>query len=281
MACISCGSSSYATFSKESYLKIPIIKCNLCDLIITGESTNQLDTTMKNYYKNTAPITEIKDTIELDHKTSHGDYLYNLWNSHFEYCLTLFSKSKNLLEIGPGTGLALRLFENKGFSVTGIEANTRYVDFINKKLNYGKCVQGFVEDFQVSSKFDVIWLSHVFEHIVRPDLLLKKCRELLTDDGFIFIAVPDCQNPEILRQSIDENASTYHYTKNTLKNLVEKNNFKIIKCESYREFVRIEGREQMTLKKYFPSLSKKLCPFYPFKKTNSDNGVEIRIQIKK
>ena len=37
----------------------------------------------------------------------------------------------------------------------------------------------------------------------------------------------------------------------------------------------------MTLKKYFPSLSKKLCPFYPFKKTNSDNGVEIRIQIKK
>ena len=281
MTCISCGSSSNSIIFDNSFLEIPITQCNSCKLIATGESIEQLDKTMKKYYANATPVGEIKDTIDLDHKTNHGSYLMNLWKSHFDYCFPLFNESKNLLEIGPGTGLALRLFENKGFSVTGVEANSKYVDFINDKLIYGKCIQGFAEDLKINTKFDIIWLSHVFEHLVRPDLLLQKCSELLSNNGFIFIAVPDCQNPKILNQSVFDNASSYHYTKNTLKTLVEKNNLEIIKCESYREFVRIEGRGQLTIKKYFPSLSKQICPFYPFKKTDGDNGIEIRIQIRK
>ena len=281
MNCISCGSSLNSVLYTDSFLKVSITKCDSCELITTGQSVEQLDTTMKNYYENTTPIGEIKDIIELDHKTNHGRYLLNLWKSHFDYCLSLFIESKNLLEIGPGTGLALRLFEDKGFSVTGVEANSKYVDFINDKLTHGKCIQGFAEDFKITTKFDVIWLSHVFEHLIRPDLFLKKCSELLTKDGFIFIAVPDCQNPKILHQSVFDNASSYHYTKNSLKILVENNDLEIIKCESYREFVRIEGRGQLIMKKYFSSLSKRICPFYPFKKTNSNNGIEIRIQIRK
>ena len=281
MTCISCGSSSNSKLFDNSFLKVPITKCHSCELIRTGESVEQLDNTMREYYENATPVGEIKDTIELDHETNHGRYRMNLWKSHFDYCYPLFDESKNLLEIGPGTGLALRLFENKGFSVTGIEANSKYVDFINDKLTHGKCIQGFAEDFQVNTKFDVIWLSHVFEHLIRPDLLLQKCKELLSNNGFIFIAVPDCQNPKILNQSVFDNASSYHYTKNTLKSLVENNDLEIIQCESYREFVRIEGRGQLIMKKYVPSLSKQICPFYPFKKTTSDNGIEIRIQIRK
>ena len=68
---------------------------------------------------------------------------------------------------------------------------------------------------------------------------------------------------------------------NRSKKRGSENNLAIIKYESYREFVRIEGRGQLTIKKYFPSLSKQICPFYPFKKTDDDNGIEIRIQIRK
>ena len=45
--------------------------------------------------------------------------------------------------------------------------------------------------------------------------LLQKCSELLSNNGFIFIAVPDCQNPKILNQSVFDNASSYD-TKSTL-----------------------------------------------------------------
>src|SRR5437879_5304336 len=83
------------------------------------------------------------------------------------------------------------------------------------KLKNVKCISGVAEDFDIQDKFDVIWINHVFEHLIRPDLFLSRCKNNLRDNGFIFIEVPECENPEILRQSIYENPSTFHFTKKT------------------------------------------------------------------
>ncbi len=281
MECISCGNSSFSIFSENSYLNLPVTKCESCKLMMTGKTLEQLDQTLKNYYEKSSTTNEIKKTIEVDHLDNHGRYLRNLWGSHYNYIKPLLKKSKELLEIGPGTGLALRLFEKEGFMVSGIETNENYVKIINDKLENGECFHGFVEELDIKKKFDVIWLSHVFEHIVKPDLLLDKCQKLLKEDGFIFIAIPDCENPDILKQSIHENASSFHYTKNSLEKLVLKTGLIIEKCESFREFVRIEGRFQMVLEKYFHTLSQINCPYFPFKRTNGSNGVEIRLILKK
>lgn len=280
MNCISCGKSSLVIYSQTSYLQLPIYMCEDCNLYITGDSEEEIEITLKNYYKKYVAIEEINKTIKLDHNSNFGKYLKKLWKSHYVYCTPFFHNSKNLLEIGPGTGLALRMFEDEGFNVTGIESNENYVKFINQKLKRGLCIKGFFEDIELEQKFDVIWLSHCFEHVVRPDLLLKKCKNHLSDKGFIFIAVPDCDNINTLKSSIFENASSFHFTKNALRRIAKKAGLRIEKCDSIRELVKIEGRIEMLLHKYLKILSNKTCPYYPFKVTNKKNGVEIRLILR-
>ena len=60
---------------------------------------------------------------------------------------------------------------------------------INNKLKNGVCKLGNIENDNINENFDIIWMSHCYEHVLKPDMLLKKCKNILTDDGFIFIAV--------------------------------------------------------------------------------------------
>jgi len=279
MSCISCGKSSLAIYSENSFLKLPVYQCKNCNLYITGNSEDELKTTLRNYYEKSIISDEITKTIDMDHNTNHGRYLKNLWKSHYVYCNSFFHNSKNLLEIGPGSGLTLRMFKDLGFSVMGVEQNKIFTQFINNKLGEHCCMQGYFEDVHFDKKFDIIWLSHCLEHTVRPDILLEKCKTFLNDEGFIFIAVPDCENKNILQASVFENASSFHFTKRALSTLANKTRFRIEKCESFRELMRFEGRIEMLLEKYFPFIGKMTCPYYPFKFTEK-NGTEIRIILK-
>ena len=280
MNCVSCGKSSLSIYSVNSYLNLPVYQCKDCSLLISGNSENQLKITLRNYYEKAMIPDEIKKMLERDHDTHHGRYLRNLWNSHYSYCSSYFHSSKNLLEIGPGSGLTLKMFDELGFNVIGIEQNKNLVQFINKKLKKDCCIQGYFEDIHFEKKFDVIWISHTFEHIASPNILLKKCKSLLQNDGFIFIAVPDCENMNTLKASIFENASSFHFTKKSLIQMATNIGFKIERCDSMRELVRVEGRFEMMLRKYLNFLSKKTCPYYPFKITSKKNGIEIRMILK-
>lgn len=72
------------------------------------------------------------------------------------------------------------------------------------------------------SGFDVIWISHVFEHLVKPLDLLKKLHTNLADNGVIFIEVPDCENKDILNLSIFNHLSSFHFSKDNLIELAKK-----------------------------------------------------------
>lgn len=193
----------------------------------------------------------------------------------------LSRKSKKLLEIGPGLGLSLRMFDEKGFNVTGMEHNKKFVELINNKLKNGVCKLGNIENDNINENFDIIWMSHCYEHVLKPDMLLKKCKNILTDDGFIFIAVPDCENSNTLKESVFENASSYHYSKKSITIMAKNAGLKVIKCESVRELYRFEGRFHLILERYLKSINKILCPYHPFKITQKDNGREIRVILKK
>jgi len=49
-------------------------------------------------------------------------------------------------------------------------------------------VQGSVKD--IEGMFDVIIMSHVLEHFMNPIAAIKKCYDLLSGDGTLFIATP-------------------------------------------------------------------------------------------
>ena len=285
LECIGCENSDFEIYAKDSWLKLPVNKCKKCGLYITGNSLNELETTLKQYYIKASDSQtrheDLDNIIKLDFETRHGRYFLNQWKSHFEYCKEFFGFSKKLLEIGPGPGMSLRMFEEEGFVVTGVDANEHCVEFLNSKLKKGKCIHGFIEDIEINEKFGVIWISHCLEHTPKPHELLKKCKNLLSDSGFIFVAIPDCGNDTILHESITNNASSFHFSKQTIQKVAENVGLRAVKIDSLRELYRFEGRFHLILNKNVGTINKKLCPYYPFKVTKKQNGHEIRLVLKK
>lgn len=107
--------------------------------------------------------------------------------SKFLLPYTLRYKFDTILDIGPGaTDEATMFWLNHGKKVYSID--------IKKQININHVNHNFiVGDFintKINLKFDSIYASHVLEHIQDTGMFLHKCRNILRDDGIMFIVVP-------------------------------------------------------------------------------------------
>jgi SAM-dependent methyltransferase len=97
-------------------------------------------------------------------------------------------KKLNVLDIGSGSGVFLFEMKKKGWDVTGFERDSRYADFCKKNLNIKIHTKGLSS---LNSKFDLITLNKVLEHIERPLNLLSNIKKKLNKNGHVYIEVPD------------------------------------------------------------------------------------------
>lgn len=282
MICISCGKSSFLLYSQNSSMNLPVYQCNFCKLYFNGDSENEVKKRSQEIYSgNYWDERKSEESLESNYTDKTSQYKRKHWLSQKEYCKSYLEGKKDLLEIGSGAGQILTYFEESGFNVTGIEPDNRNVERINQKLEHGHCITGFVEEMAIDGTFDVIWISHVFEHLIRPDILLKKCKNNLRKNGFIFIEVPECENPKILKQSIFENPSTFHFTKKTLSNIVQNAGYNILRCDSLRVPNLIEAGIMKVMRKIFKCIGYNPYPYYPRIITNKNDGQLIRMILEK
>ena len=95
------------------------------------------------------------------------------------------SNPMEVLDIGPGTGGAMRAFSEDGHKATGIGLCT---------ASYG-CVEGVIEaDYNTYDlgvdRFDAVWASHVLEHQLNTHHFLSKALRELKPLGWLFLVVP-------------------------------------------------------------------------------------------
>lgn len=176
-------------------------------------------------------------------------------------------KDKNFFVLDVGCGYAnvaksrFSKFENA--NVLGIDINQTVVDhnnFDNKNPNFSYARfdiedENFVEDFSLYlkknnlSKFDVIFLSYVLQHLKNPDIALEKLKPFMKEGGFI-----------IVRGSDDGSKMAYQD-----KNLVEK----IIELYNQAEGIsdRYNGRKIYT--QLFESGFKNIRMFFEVKETSA------------
>lgn len=278
MKCILCQNSLLSTYSTTSYLGLPIYHCQNCELFITGSSENELSNKLEEFYKkeywNKKDITP-EETLVSNYTDINSRSKRRQWISQFAYCKPYFTKNQTLFEIGSGMGQSLFWFEQSGFSVTGVEPDGRNVELINKKLIHGKCIQGDIEQIDIKGEFDIIWISHVLEHLIRPDLLLKRLKENLNVGGILFVEVPSCENEKVLYDSIYTQPHTYHFSKKSLLNLAERSGYNIQKCDHVRPATYREAATNRIFTKYLKVNAKFL--YYPRVITEAKNAVEIRM----
>lgn len=94
---------------------------------------------------------------------------------------------RSVLDIGCGQGIQGRIMQDYGKDVTGIT--------ISEEAGYdGRCLKNVIfGDFlelKLEKKYDIVWVSHILEHIVNIDGFLKKMKDVIIDNGCVAITVP-------------------------------------------------------------------------------------------
>ena len=171
------------------------------------------------FYKyNKYPLDDQKSAFEkvYDNVSEMKSYVYGialsqfLWPTHYSMYSFFQNEIKkkeleidNYLEIGCGHGLflleAINRFEDKinyeivDISKTSIDITKSIIDFnVKKKLNIQYKLQDVLK-YETKKKFDFIEMGEVLEHVDLPGKLLKKIKNLLEDDGKIFLSTcVDC-----------------------------------------------------------------------------------------
>jgi len=143
-----------------------------------------------------------------------------------------FVRPKKILEIGAGrAGLSQFLkFVYPNVQIDVIEPAVSLKDYYNS-LGFNLIAKYFFS-LNNNETYDYIHTSHWLEHIQNPEVIFKRLRELLKDSGFLFIEVPYCSQEYYKLRLTDKPHLTF-WTKESIKNILQKNGFRIISCQSF------------------------------------------------
>lgn len=163
-------------------------------------------------------------------------------------------KGSKILDVGCGTGKNVEEFANFGSS-HGIDTSNEAIIFCAKR-GLKNIIKGSIEKMPFPKQsFNIITALDVLEH-VDDSKSLKEISRVLKDRGTLIATVPAFP---ILWSKWDE--VLHHkrrYTKNTLKEVVEKNGFNITKISYVYSFLFlpafiIRNVKKLLYKNYYPS----------------------------
>ena len=150
-----------------------------------------------------------------------------------------YLKNKNILDFGCGWGGFLKNIK-KYKSLNGVELRKKVLKYIKnniKKINISNNINSF------ETKFDVITMFHVLEHIPYQIETLKILKSKLKNKGKIIIEVPHAEDFLILQDELREfknftfwSEHLILHTYNSLKTVISKAGFKNIKIKYYQRY---------------------------------------------
>lgn len=103
---------------------------------------------------------------------------------------SMFAKPGQILEVGCGPGFMIKLFQELGWEVSGIERNSQAAKAA-AEIPGARIYDGGFEDIPERQSYDLIVLFQVLEHMMDPYETLRSCRTRLAENGRIIIGVPN------------------------------------------------------------------------------------------
>jgi len=176
MNCYVCGSESFMS-RYDLNPKSEVCICKECGNIQHKYDLSK-ENELLNFYRN--DYRTLPSTINLITTTRKLNYI-----KPFLADLLKDKKGLTTCDIGCATGYLVNFLKQLGHKATGTEYTTTYRRFAEHY--YGIPI---TEDIKTKHKYDLISLYHVLEHMQAPDIKLKKYRECLSDEGLMFISVP-------------------------------------------------------------------------------------------
>lgn len=216
-----------------------LFHCNKCKVKLVVKDHKIVETS--NYYPQ-----EYKayDSIKI-RKNNDKVFPLNVVKGRLAWAKHLDIKPiSKILDIGSGNGAnMLFLRNNYDVELTGIEPNHIAAN-IGKKQGLNIHI-GYLDDFSAKEKFDIIYLTHVIEHLKDPVYSLKKINKMLKNGGKLVVCTPNTSSLErhLFRKywdGWDTPRHIYMFNEKSIKIALNRADFKDIKIyyEIYSIFKR-------------------------------------------
>ena len=138
----------------------------------------------------------------------------------------------HLLDVGSGTGYFAAAMQKAGWNVTGLEPDEQARNVSLQQ--HGLKLLPADDLFKLpENRFQVITLWHVLEHVHDIKKYVEAFRKLLTDNGKLFIAVPNYGSYDAMSYGsnwagYDVPRHLYHFTPQTMQWLMKEYGMKIV-----------------------------------------------------
>lgn len=229
--CPVCGDNEISEkFAVKDFLvsgdEFNISSCKNCGLRFTNPRPD--DSELYRYYDSEEYVSHANESNNLVNRLYKIARSFTLKSKR--KLIEKYSINKNLLDVGCGTGHFLKQCKNHNWQVTGVEPNSLARNQASQLLS-GNVFQEISEI--PDSRYDVITMWHVLEHL--PDLphTIEKLKKLLHQNGSIIIAVPNYESYE--QKMFKENWAAYdvprhlyHFNKTSIKFLFDKHGLKVV-----------------------------------------------------
>ncbi|WP_405610415.1 class I SAM-dependent methyltransferase [Polaribacter sp. Asnod1-A03] len=140
------------------------------------------------------------------------------------------TSSKNILDVGAGTGDFLKVCKNNSWNVNGTEPSLEARNIASIK---GVLLKENLSAYK-NVKFDVITLWHVLEHVENLEEYISTLNNLLAEDGRLIIAVPNYKSYDAIYYkefwaAFDVPRHLWHFSQTSISKLFSLENMTVEK----------------------------------------------------
>ncbi len=231
--CLFCNTWKFKEIYKERG-SLGIVRCLKCALIYVNPRLKNPE----NIYWGNVDKYYIEARLIFEEKSKHHR------DPNYTNDLKLIFKYKpsgNFLDVGTNMGFFLRNARNRNWNLFGVEPSPSLSEMARK--HFGLNVKtAFLENAGFEDNYyDVVTMTDVFEHIPTPGNALSEVHRILRPDGIILIKGPNglftlftLHLAKITRRLknydiFDSYEHVVHYSDKTLRKMLKKYGFKIIK----------------------------------------------------
>jgi len=238
--CNVCGSGSYRFLYKKrdpiSRQYFNVVACSQCGLgYVNPRPSSEM---MKDYYQSNYYCNRFNDSkaIPAGGDTFLGKLYKLYWKIFSRYypprvlktekdiCARYTKGRGELLDIGCANGDFLKVMQDSGFEVCGLEFSDHFINKYGLNIFKGELVNAHYD----TQRFDLVTMWAVLEHVSDPMGYLKEINRILKPGGKVIFLVPNlksipfgiCHNDDIPRH-------LYLFSPTTMERMLTQSNFKL------------------------------------------------------
>ncbi len=234
-SCPLCGSDDFEhqMSCSDQYVseeEFDLYRCRTCGFTFTQGVPDGAE--IGSYYKSSRYISHSNVKSGLTNRLYHLARTYMLGRKSRLVGRVSGKSSGLLLDIGTGTGYFPAAMHRRGWQVEAVEKDPQAREFAQKK--FGMDVLSEEElDRLPHKRYDVITLWHVMEHIEDINGLWDRLYRLLSDEGVLVVALPNCSSTDAIKYgshwaAYDVPRHLWHFTPDTVRQLAGNHHFKLV-----------------------------------------------------